>query len=36
MKVFWLTVLAINMLVVIVTGLVILGWWLASALPRSF
>lgn len=36
MKVFWWTVLVMNMLAVIVTGLVTLGWWLASALPRSF
>jgi hypothetical protein len=35
MKVFWLTVLAMYMLAVVVTGLVIAGWWLASALPRS-
>jgi hypothetical protein len=35
MKVFWWTVFAMNMLAVIVTGLVTLGWWLASALPRS-
>lgn len=36
MKVFWWTVFAINMLAVVVTGLVIAGWWLASAIPRSF
>lgn len=35
MKVFWWTVFAINMLAVVVTGLVIAGWWIASAIPRS-
>ena len=36
MKVFWWTVFLLNMLAAVVTGLVVLGWWLASALPRSF
>jgi len=36
MKVFLWTVFGMGMLAVSCTGLVILGWWLASAIPRSF
>jgi hypothetical protein len=36
MKVFFWTVFALCALVHIAVGLVVVGWWIASALPRSF